>query len=72
MKKINVENACNVGLLPKELKEKCVGINNSSLLGAVKFACEQNDLSRYLENAKYVDLSANSTFAELFVDNMEF
>ena len=70
--KINVENACDVGLLPKELKEKCVGINNSSLLGAVKFACEQNDLSRYLENAKYVDLSANSTFAELFVDNMEF
>ena len=70
--KINVENACDVGLLPKELKEKCVTINNSSLLGSVKFACEQNDLSRYLENAKYVDLSANPTFEELFVDNMEF
>ncbi len=69
---INVENACDVGLLPKELKERCVAINNSSLLGAVKFACEQNELSKYLENAKYVDLSANSTFAELFVDNMVF
>ncbi len=70
--KINVENACITGLLPMKLKEKCVAINNSSLLGTIKYACEQNDLSQYLANAKYVDLSLNSIFTELYLDNMEF
>ncbi len=70
--KINVDNACYVGLLPKELKGKCVAINNSSLLGTVKYACEQNDLTQYTMNAKYIDLSMNPNFMDLFVENMEF
>ncbi len=70
--KINIDNACFVGLLPKELKEKCVSINNSSLLGTVKYILEQNDLSQYVDNVKYMDLSTNSTFMDLFVENMEF
>ncbi len=70
--KINVDNACFVGLLPTELKEKCVPINNSSLLGAVKYACEQNDLSQYVDNSKYVDLSTNAMFMDVFIENMEF
>ncbi len=70
--KINVDNACYVGLLPKELKRKCAAINNSSLLGTVKYACEQNDLTQYTANAKYIDLSVNPKFMDLFVENMEF
>ena len=70
--KINIENAVKTGLLPKELKEKIVVLNNSSLLGAVKYACEQNDLSVYLNNSEYIDLSTNSLFSDLFIDNMEF
>ena len=70
--KINIENAVKVGLLPKELKEKCVPINNSSLLGNVKFAYEKNDLNHYVKNAEYVDLSTDSSFSELFVENMIF
>ena len=70
--KINIPNAVKTGLLPAELSEKCVSVFNSSLLGTVKFACESNDLSAYLKNAEYVDLSSNPTFSDLFVENMIF
>lgn len=70
--KINIENAIRTGLLPKELKDKVIVLNNSSLLGTVKYACEQNDLSVYLKYAKYIDLSTNEFFSQKFIENMEF
>jgi uncharacterized 2Fe-2S/4Fe-4S cluster protein (DUF4445 family) len=70
--KINIENAVKTGLLPKELKNKCIAIKNSSLLGTVKYACEKNDLAIYIDNSTYVDLSANPTFSDLFIENMMF
>ena len=70
--KINIENAVKTGLLPNELKDKVIVLNNSSLLGTVKYACDQNDLSVYIKNAEYIDLSNNSLFSDLFIDNMEF
>ncbi|MBQ4560696.1 MAG: hypothetical protein IJA54_10275 [Tyzzerella sp.] len=60
------------GLLPKEIADKCIAINNSSFLGTVKYACEQNELLSYLEHAQYIDLSSNPIFTELFVENMMF
>ena len=70
--RINVENAVKIGLIPSELQDKCVAINNSSLLGTIRFACEKNNLSEYLENAEYIDLSTNQMFSELFIENMMF
>ncbi len=70
--KLNLCSAVSIGLLPSELKEKCKVLNNSSLLGTVKFACEKNYLTPYLENAKYIDLSADKNFTDLFVENMFF
>ena len=72
MAKINVKNASESGLLPKELTEKAIAINNSSLLGTVKFACERSDLSRFTDKIEYVDLSQDSHFSDLFVENMLF
>jgi uncharacterized 2Fe-2S/4Fe-4S cluster protein (DUF4445 family) len=69
--KINIENAVKVGLIPKKLEEKCVPINNSSLLGTARFACEKNNLAYYVKTAEYVDLSTNSMFLELFMENMK-
>lgn len=69
---INIENAVYVGLLPKELKDKCYPINNSSLLGSIKFALENSDLSCFIEKTKYVDLSKDPSFSERFMDNMYF
>lgn len=70
--KINTENAGESGLLPKGLTDKAVAINNSSLLGTVKFACERGDLSRFTDKIEYVDLSQDSCFSDLFVENMLF
>lgn len=70
--KINIESAAKTGLLPKELKNKCIAINNSSLLGTVKYAFEKNDLAIYIDKSTYVDLSANPTFSDLFIKNMMF
>ncbi len=69
---INIENAVKTGLLPEKCADKCTAINNSSLLGAVKFALENNDLSQYLQNAEYVDLSSDAVFSQLFIENMMF
>ncbi len=70
--KLDIENAIFTGLLPRELKHKCVAINNSSLQGTVKFAAEHNDLSLFVKNTEYVDLSDDLNFANLFVENMLF
>ena len=69
---ININNAVFTGLLPKEFEDKCVSVKNSSLLGTVKYAYEKNDLSAYVKNSVYVDLSADKEFSDLFVDNMMF
>ena len=69
--KINVERAAEVGLLPVELKDKCIAVGNSSLLGTVKYAIERNDLAPYT-SAKYIDLASDAEFTRLFVENMMF
>ncbi len=67
---LNIDNAVFLGLIPKELEKKTVCINNSSLSGTIKYAlCPQNKLC--LENAEYVDLSADSNFSMLFMEHME-
>lgn len=70
--KINIDNAVFCGLLPKELADRCVVLNNSSLLGTVKYACEQNDLTAFVEKATYVDLATDPTFSQSFIENMMF
>jgi len=70
--KIDRENASRTGLLPEVLKDRISAISNSSLLGTVKFACEGNDLSVFLKNAEYADLSQSKRFSDLFMENMFF
>ena len=70
--KINVENAVKTGLLPAKLQTKCASLGNSSLLGTVKAACEQPDLSAYTGRMRYVDPAADPVFTDLFIENMAF
>ena len=69
--KINLDHAVKTGIFPAQLRSKCVSLNNSSLLGTVKYACENNDLSAFIEKAEYIDLSANPMFTELFIEKLE-
>ncbi len=70
--KINIENAVKTGLLPASLADRCVSVNNSSLLGTFRYACGTCEFSELTERAEYVDLSSNPFFTELFVENMMF
>lgn len=70
--KINIENAAKVGLLPQELIDRCVAIKNSCLLGTARYAAQGNDLSKFIEMAQYEDLSCNTVFSDLFIENMMF
>ena len=69
---LNVENAMRVGLLPQELRGRIRPMNNSSLLGTVKYACDGGELSDYIEKANYVDLATDDFFVDMFMENMEF
>ncbi len=69
---MNISNAVKVGLIPKEFEMICESINNSSLLGAVKYASEKYDLSYLTEKAEYIDLSEDEYFSDLFIKNMTF
>ncbi len=69
---LNVENAAYLGLIPKELKNKFLGINNASLLGTVKYACAKDKNLSFVKNAEYVNLSSDSLFSTLFMEYMMF
>ncbi len=70
--KINIANATGTGLLPRELANKTVALNNSSLQGTIKYACNGGDIERFTKMIKYIDLSSNGYFADMFVQNMMF
>ena len=70
--KINISNASVSGLLPRELAGKTVALNNSSLQGTVKYACEGGDIERFTKTVRYVDLSSDPYFSEAFMMNMMF
>ncbi len=70
--KINIENAVFCGLLPAELKDKCAVLHNSSLLGTVHYACEQNDLDEIVKKSIYTDLATDPVFSQMFIENMIF
>lgn len=70
--KINVKNAANSGLIPKELVQKTHALNNTSLQGVIKFACGENATQSFVKLIKSVDLSQNQYFNTLFIENMLF
>ncbi|MBO5213761.1 MAG: DUF4445 domain-containing protein [Clostridia bacterium] len=67
---LKVRNAASVGLIPEELADKFKGVNNASLLGTVKYAVDPTLPD--LNGAKYVDLSADAEFSNLFMEYMMF
>jgi uncharacterized 2Fe-2S/4Fe-4S cluster protein (DUF4445 family) len=67
---LNVENAAYLGLVPKELADSFAPVNNSSLLGAVKFACEQNDLADIVKKAEFIRTVDDVSVTMLVESNM--
>ena len=70
--KIDIGHAAGTGLFPPELREKCVALHNTSLLGTVKYAAERPDLADVTARTRYVDLAADPVFSALFIEKMTF
>lgn len=70
--KINISNAVKTGLVSKKFENKCVSLNNSSLLGTINYACGKDKTASILKNSEYVDLSSTNDFSQLFIENMMF
>ena len=70
--KINIANAVRTGLLSAQLQTKSIALGNSSLLGTVRYACEQTDLAPPLARLQSVDLAADPLFSDLFMKNLSF
>ncbi len=72
---MNLENAGNIGLIPKELIGKTKIIGNAALNGASILLCDKSQLQtiELIENlAETIDLSKNQIFMEHYIDGMEF
>ena len=67
--KLSFTRAAAIGLIPKELVTKCIPIEDSCLMGTVKFAlCGKLPFER----ADYCDLTEHKIFTEKFIENMSF
>ena len=72
---MNVQNACEVGLLPKYLKDKAIAVGNSCLSGIKLCLLQQNQLDKVNEIAKFmkiIELSFSKVFQDKYVENMMF
>ena len=66
------ESACNIGLIPKELKNKITIAGNSAGSGAAISLLTGSDCGNIVDKVKYIELSAMPEFNEKFTDNMFF
>ncbi len=73
--KLNVEKACIIGLIPPQLRDKCIAIGNSSLGGAVKYAFSMDGekrTNRIREISEELVLAADAEFNEKYMSCMYF
>lgn len=72
---IDTHNACRIGLIPASLEKKCVSVGNAAGIGA-KACLIDNDLMRQCrritKQIDYIELSSDSMFSDLFIENIGF
>jgi len=71
---INIENAITIGLLPRVDYSKIMFVGNTAVSGA-KVALlsveEREKIEKFVEKVRYVELSADPLFREVFVNNLQ-
>ena len=74
-KKLNIEKAAGIGLLPKELLPVTEAVGNSSLAGALLFALYPSERPRFEKIpllSREVILAESQLFSRLYIDSMLF
>ncbi len=71
---LNIQNACNISLIPAELAEKCETMGNGALQGAQMLLFDKSleKLCEKYAKGEVVDLSTSPIFAEHYVMGMTF
>lgn len=72
---IDVHNACMIGLLPQEMENRAVPVGNAAGTGARMLALNStisDACSKIAHNMKYIELSSQREFTDLFSENMLF
>jgi len=72
---IYYDHACNIGLLPAELRDKIIQIGNGAGAGAKMSLLSRENLQRaesIRKQIRYIELSTRMDFQDLFVDLMLF
>jgi len=73
--KVNIQKACEIGMIPEELAERAVAVGNSSLAGAVRFAASGDFVQRVADTAaraEEVELARSAEFSSLYMEHMDF
>ncbi len=72
---LDVQSAAVVGLFPASLADRVTAVGNSSEAGCVSFLLHQSFremLTQVMEHSRYVELSAEPGFGDLFMEKMCF
>lgn len=70
--RLNIENAVLSGIIPREMKNKCVSLKNSCLAGLINFSCSETNQLSFTPEAEYIDLACDKDFSESYISNMLF
>ncbi len=72
---IDPESACDIGLIPSELRGRIEFSGNCAGLGAVNCAMSANERERteaFAKKLEYIELSGHKKFNELYIEEMFF
>ena len=72
---IDSESACDIGLIPAELRGRIEFLGNCAGLGAVNCALSETERKRteaFAKRLEYIELSGHKKFNELYIDEMYF
>lgn len=72
---INKENACKIGLLPRNCADKVKVIGNAAGMGAVRYLLSSesyNECVEIVNRSRYIELSSSAFFQEAYMEEMMF
>ncbi|MFP4697413.1 MAG: ASKHA domain-containing protein [Eubacteriales bacterium] len=72
---INVDNAINIGMLPRIFKEKVIPIHNTSLQGAIECVNDLDKLTSLIklsDKTRYIELANHIDFQTIYIKNINF
>lgn len=68
----DVDNAVATGLIPRELRDKCIAVGNRSLVGCALYRDNEKTAEKISADTEFLELNDSEDFADKFVKYMSF